>query len=160
MTELYYDQSIIQVDLDVTSNQEALENMAATMAEKGFVTESFKDALINREAAFPTGLPTQGVSVAIPHTDIEHVIKKSISVAILKKPVEFGIMGDLDSTTPVKIIFLLAMDETHAQLVLLQQLMQVFQNEEQLTYLANQKDKQNIKRFLEEELGFTLKGGE
>jgi hypothetical protein len=38
-----------------------------------------------------------GMAVAIPHTDIEHVRKKTISIAQLNEPVEFGVMGGTDS---------------------------------------------------------------
>ena len=41
-------------------------------------------------------------------------------------------MGTLDQQTEVKIVFMLAMDKVDDQLKLLQQLMQIFQNEEKI----------------------------
>ena len=35
--------------------------------------ETFGQALIDREAVFPTGLKTETFEIAIPHTDVEHV---------------------------------------------------------------------------------------
>ena len=70
-------------------------------------------------------------------------------------------MGDDSETTPVQLVFMLAMDEAHSQLSLLQKLMQVFQEEDTLKYLVNQKDKTKVKSLLEEKLDFVaLEGGE
>jgi PTS system galactitol-specific IIA component len=154
MSELYFDESVILLDVEGDSKEEILEVVAQNLVDKGLVKESFIPAIIKREKEFATGLPTAGVSVAIPHTDVEHVIRKSISVAVLEKPVDFVIMGDDSETTPVQLIFMLAMDEAHSQLLLLQKLMQLFQDEEVLKFLVNQKNKTEIKSILEEKLNF------
>ncbi|ASK62540.1 PTS sugar transporter subunit IIA [Virgibacillus phasianinus] len=161
MSELFFDESIILLDVDGSTKEDVLTVMGNNLVEKGLVQESFIPAIVAREAEFATGLPTAGVSVAIPHTDVEHVKRKTISVAILKNEVEFGVMGDETETTPVKIVFMLAMDEAHSQLTLLQKLMQVFQNEETLKYLVSEKNKSSIKNLLEAKLDFVaLEGGE
>ncbi|WP_101842907.1 PTS sugar transporter subunit IIA [Halobacillus sp. Marseille-P3879] len=155
MKELFFDESIILLDLDYSTKQEVLKKMSTNLVEKGLVKYSFIEAILEREEEFATGLPTEGYSVAIPHTDIEHVIHKTISIGILKEPVDFGVMGDDSETTPVRIIFLLAMNESHSQLTLLQTLMQLFQNEETLKYLVEENSKENIKNFIEEKLKLT-----
>ncbi|MEC2159709.1 PTS sugar transporter subunit IIA [Virgibacillus halodenitrificans] len=160
MSSVFFDESIILLDLEAATNEEVLTKMGGNLQEKGLVKESFIPAVIARESEFATGLPTNGVSVAIPHTDVEHVNSKTISIAVLKDPVDFGVMGDPDGTTPVKLVFMLAMDQAHDQLSLLQRLMQIFQDEETLIYLANEKKKSVIKDFLEEKLDFAFEGGE
>lgn len=161
MSELFFDESIILLDIDGNTKEEVLTAMGSNLVEKDLVKESFIHAIIARENEFATGLPTAGVSVAIPHTDVEHVFRKTISVAILKDAVDFGVMGDDSETTPVKIVFMLAMDEAHSQLSLLQKLMQVFQDADTLKYLVSAKDKTSIKNLLEEKLDFVaLEGGE
>ena len=159
MSNLYFNESIILLDLEGNTKEDILRAMSKNLEEKGLVKESFTDAIIAREQEYATGLPTMGVSVAIPHTDIEHVIKKTISVAILKEPVDFGVMGDPTETTPVKLVFMLAMDETDSQLSLLTKLMQIFQDEAILLQLANEKDKSEILKLLATKLDFTLEGG-
>lgn len=159
MSELFFDESIILLDVEGNTKEEVLETIAQNLVDKGLVKESFLPAIIKREGKYATGLPTAGVSVAIPHTDVEHVNRKTVSVAVLKKPVDFVIMGDDSETTPVQLVFMLAMDEAHSQLSLLQKLMEVFQDEEVLKYLVSQKDKTNIKNLLEEKLGFAVLGG-
>ena len=161
MTDIYFDESIILLDVEGTTKEEVLTRMGQNLVEKELVKESFIPAIIDREAEFATGLPTAGLSVAIPHTDVEHVKRKTISIAVLKNEVDFGIMGDESETTPVKLVFMLAMDEAHSQLSLLQKLMEIFQNEETLHYLVKQTDKSAIKQLLEEKLNFTqFEGGQ
>ena len=159
MSELYFNESVILMDLEGNTKEDILRTMALNLEEKGLVKESYKDAVIAREQEYATGLPTAGYSVAIPHTDAEHVLQKTISFAVLKEPVEFGVMGDPEDTTAVKLVFMLAMDKADAQLSLLQKLMQIFQDESVLQFLANEKDKTKIFELLENKLGFTLEGG-
>lgn len=159
MSEVFFDESVVLLDLEGRSKEEILEQMADNMEEKGLVKDTFKSAIIAREVEYATGLPTSFVSVAIPHTDIEHVNKKAVSVAILKEAVPFGIMGDPEETTDVKIVFMLAMDEADSQLGLLTKLMQVFQDEDTLKFLVNEKDKVKLVELLSNKLGFTLEGG-
>lgn len=159
MSEVFFDESVVLLDLEGRSKEEVLEQMADNMEEKGLVKDTFKSAIIAREVEYATGLPTSFVSVAIPHTDIEHVSKKAVSVAILKEAVPFGIMGDPEETTDVKIVFMLAMDEADSQLGLLTKLMQVFQDEDTLKFLVNEKDKVKLVELLSNKLGFTLEGG-
>ena len=159
MSNLYFNESTILLDLEGSTKEDVLRLMARDLEEKGFVKSTFEEAIIAREAEYATGLPTNGVSVAIPHTDIEHVNKKAISLAVLKDTVEFGIMGDPEETTPVKLVFMLAMDETDSQLGLLTKLMQVFQDEEVLQFLASEKDKTKLTELLVSKLDLAVEGG-
>ena len=89
--------------------------------------------LSTEKEEFATGLPTHLCSVAIPHTDVEILTIEQLNcVAVLEKEVPFVEMGTLDQQTEVKIVFMLAMDKVDDQLKLLQQLMQIFQNEEKI----------------------------
>src|SRR5699024_138454 len=144
MSEMYFDSSVILLDVEADTKVDVLRTRAANLVVKNLITDSYVEAVIAREQEFETGLPAAGYSVAIPHTDVEHVNQKTISVAILKDPVDFGVMGDPDGTTPVKIVFLLAMDESDAQLNLLQRLMQIFQDEDTLKFLASEQEKSKM----------------
>ncbi|ELK47877.1 PTS sugar transporter subunit IIA [Halobacillus sp. ACCC02827] len=160
MSNVYFNESVILLDLDAGCKEEVLEAMSRNLVDLKLVKESFPPAIIRREEEYATGLPTAGVAVAIPHTDVEHVLRKTISVGVLKEAVEFGVMGDGEETIPVRIVFLLAMDEAHSQLSLLQQLMGVFQNEEILRLILEEKNKSGIRRLLEQKLAFDAIEGE
>jgi PTS system galactitol-specific IIA component len=156
MRDIFFDESIILLDLEADSKEEVLKIMSDSLAEKGLIKDSYLEAVIAREEEFATGLPTGGVSVAIPHTDVEHVNRKTISIGVLKKPVAFGVMGDPEETVDVELVFMLAMDKADSQLSLLQSLMQIFQDENTLRYLVNEKDKSKIVSLLEDKLDFSL----
>lgn len=161
MGNLVFDESVILLGVEGETKETVLETVAQNLVDRGLVKESFIPAILKRESEFATGLPTAGVSVAIPHTDVEHVNEKTISVAVLKNPVDFVIMGDDSETTPVQIIFMLAMDEAHSQLTLLQKLMQTFQDEQTLRTIVSETEKTNIKELLEEKLELmAFEGGE
>ncbi|MEN2465748.1 PTS sugar transporter subunit IIA [Ornithinibacillus sp. FSL M8-0202] len=161
MGKLVFDESVILLDVEGETKEAVLETVAQNLVDRGLVKTSFIQAILKRESEFATGLPTAGVSVAIPHTDVEHVNEKTISVAVLKNPVDFVIMGDDSETTPVQIVFMLAMDEAHSQLTLLQKLMQVFQDEQTLRTIVSATDKSTIKTLLEEKLELlAFEGGE
>jgi len=160
MSNMFLDSSVIFLDMEENSKEAVLRTMVSNLKEKNLVKDTYLDAVIEREQEFATGLPTAGYAVAIPHTDVEHVNRKTISVAVLKEPVDFGVMGTPDETTMVKIVFLLAMDEANTQLSLLQSLMQVFQDEDTLSFLANEKDKEKIVGLLADKLDISVEGGE
>ena len=161
MSHVNFDETLIIRNLECKNSSEVLECMAANLCKQGYVRESYASAVIAREASFATGLPTNGYGVAIPHTDIEHVYKSAISFAVLKNPVDFGIMGEETEQTPVKLVFMLAMHDSHSQLKMLQNLMSIFQDEEYLKYLATEQCDIKLRDKLTEKLNLTsMKGGE
>jgi PTS system galactitol-specific IIA component len=161
MNHVNFDETLIIRNLNGESSSEVLEYMAANLCKQGYVRESYANAVIAREEKFATGLPTNGYGVAIPHTDIEHVYKSAISFAVLKNPVEFGVMGEEFEKVSVKLVFMLAMHDSHSQLKMLQNLMAIFQNEEDLQYLATEGCESKLRNKLVEKLNLTaMKGGE
>ncbi|MCP8631466.1 PTS sugar transporter subunit IIA, partial [Acinetobacter baumannii] len=106
----------IMLNLSATDKESVLSQMSDVLFQNGFVKSTFKDAVIDREKEFATGLPTHLCSVAIPHTDVEHINHRTIGVAVLEKEVPFIEIGTLDQQTEVKIVFMLAMDKVDDQL--------------------------------------------
>lgn len=123
-----FDEKVILLDLDTIDWRSALNKVANVLITKKIVKTSYKQAIVEREEKFATGLLTQVIGVAIPHTDAKYVNKDQIAFARLKNPVRFKQMGD-ESTIEVKLIFMLALKEAHTQLATLQKLMVLFQNE-------------------------------
>lgn len=158
MEKIKIDETLIFTGLDGNTREDILSAMADNLHAHGYVKESYKNAVIQREQRFATGLPTAGCGVAIPHTDIEHVNRAAISIAVLKEDVDFVIMGEEAECVPVKLVFMLAVKEQHSQLEMLQQLMAIFQDHEALDYLVGVADKTKIRAFIIKKLG--LEGGE
>ena len=158
---MYFEETLIFTNVEAETKEDVLRKMSHNLYEKGLVKETYKEAVLEREKNFATGLPTNYYSVALPHTDVEHVNKEAISVAVLKNPVPFGVMGGEESEeTPVKVVFLLAMNQKHSQLELLKRLMQLFSNEEVLMKIVKEENKTVMKECILDALDFELKGGE
>lgn len=122
----------VLLGVDASDQREAIRILGNQMVENGFIKEAYIDAVIEREAVYPTGLPTEGVKVAIPHANANHVIQSTIGVMTLLKPVTFRCMGDATEELDVEVIFLLANADQADQPESLQQLMQCFSEEEAL----------------------------
>jgi galactitol PTS system EIIA component len=133
--------------IDFETKEEALQYVGNYLYEKGFVKESFTQALLDREKVYPTGLPTEPIRVAIPHADVEHVNKPAIAVTILNKPLEFHNMADNQSTEEVNIIFVLAIKTPKSQIDLLQKLMEFFESGEKLKELTKVKNIEELENI-------------
>ena len=149
---MYVRESLILREIKADNQEDVLRLMAGHLFEQGYVKESFSEAVIEREKTYATGLPTVGFSVAIPHTDIEHVLKKAVCIGILEDPVSFGIMGEHDAFTSVKIVFMLAMNQKDSQLDILQRLMMLFQDDSLMKQLASETKGSKIADILLEKL--------
>ena len=80
------------------------------------------------------------------------MIKPGISIATLKEPVIFNVMGSPDEQVDVSIIFMLALSDPNMQLELLQNLVQVLQNKELLLSLTKVKDKSDFINLLKKHM--------
>ena len=149
-----FNKDLVILDVEVIDNYDTLALIADNFRRLGFVKASYKNAVIAREKVFATGLPTvnEKIGVAIPHTDIEHVNSAAISFTRLKDPVEFTVMGDETSKVSVKLAFMLALKEAHAQIEMLQSLMAIIQDEQALEFLCSEKDVDKIVKFVQDKL--------
>lgn len=142
------DQDLIKMSLEAENEADVIAQLGAEMQKKGYVRESYIAAVMEREAELPTGLDINGFSVAIPHTDPEHVNQAAFAVGILKNPVPFHCMAMPDVYTPVRLVFLLAIKDPEKQVALLQQLMAVFQDVELLQAILQAETKSEIAQKL------------
>lgn len=112
----------------VADSTEIIRLLGNELYKTGYVKESFIEAAIERESRLPTGLPLSGAfNAAIPHTDIEHVIKPGLALATLKNPVPFRNMAIPSETVEVSLVFLLALEQPKAQIEMLQAIAGVLQ---------------------------------
>jgi len=109
------DKDNIFIDPVINNRQELFELFNKNLFEKGFVKKGFCRALIERERAYPTGLDTGNIKIAIPHTDSNMIIQEGVAVAVLKNPVSFGKMDDPDNSLGVNIVFLLFIKDSKAK---------------------------------------------
>ena len=141
----------IVVKLNGEQKEDILSDIANELFREGYVKNTYSKAILAREEKFPTGLPTPGIGIAIPHTDSEHVLKEGIALGILDNPVKFNLMGGCEKdTVDVEIVFMLAIKEKEAQLEMLQKLVTTFQDENKLKILKNTDKLENIEMIMKE----------
>src|SRR5699024_3463589 len=130
---------------------DVLSILATELYDRGYVKDTYKDAIIQREKNNPTGLPTMGVKVALPHTDTIHVNEPAIALGILEEPVIFEDMGSGEELE-VEIVFMLAVKNPSAQVKVLKKLIDLFQDSEFLISLKNSENKSEAYRLIQENL--------
>lgn len=136
----------------LTSNVEVLSNIADLLCEKGFVKETYKKAILDREAVFPTGLFTGGINIAIPHADVEHVNEASICVGILKEPVQFHAMDEPDNTIDIKLVIMLALKEAHGHIDMLSKIINLIQDQETVKTIIEVEETETIYNIIKSKL--------
>lgn len=136
MVESLIDKKYIFSQLDIDSFEQLIAKISLPFIKDGIVTTDYAEQVIAREAVFPTGLPTEPVGVAIPHTDPAYVNENRVAIATLKNPITMKEMGAIDDKeVEVYIVFLLALGESNKQLNILQKLIGAFRNQKLLEKL-------------------------
>ena len=131
------EKNCILLDQDVHSFKEVIQLIGAEFEKAEIVKPSYVEAVVAREKVFPTGLAADGLNIAIPHTDPEHVLRPGMGVVVTKEPIEVSMMGSPDIKLQSKIFFPLAMEHPKKQLDLLRQLMNVFKTKEDLDTISS-----------------------
>ncbi len=142
--KLVLNEELVLFDVEASDQVDLLDKLAKILYEKGYVKSSFNEAIIERELVFPTGLPTAGVKVAIPHTDAEHVIQSAILFAKLNRPIEFKEMGNGINVLQIEMVFMLALADSNKQAGLLGNLMSIFSEEDTLMSLKHAKEHHEV----------------
>jgi len=131
-------EDLVLMDVTTGSMEELMEQICDYARDKGYVKDSYLAAVLERESSYPTGLPTEVMKVALPHTtDQSHVLKSGIFIAKLPKPVTFKEMGEGINDVPVEMVFMLSVNGAKEQLTVLQNIVGMFTKPEALTALKN-----------------------
>lgn len=142
---------ILRLDGNMTDTA-VLSAMCDNLCREGIVKDSYKAAILEREASYPTGLQCGGINIAIPHADIAHVNEAAISVAILKEPAPFKAMDEPDGDVPIAIVIMLALTEAHGHIEMLQKIVGLIQNQEELQKILDSNDNQAVMELIKKEL--------
>jgi galactitol PTS system EIIA component len=130
-------EELILLDLKCNTGEEVIRTLADPLIAKKWVKDGYLKAVLERETEYPTGLPTDGTAVAIPHTNSEYCLRSAMVTGILREPVPFGNMADPDELLPVRIVFLLAIKEPAFQVHWLKKLVSMLQKQGMLDKLVN-----------------------
>lgn len=132
-------QLFVRTGINFSSCQHALVHIGEEMLAKGVVHESYPQALIEREATFPTGIALEHHAVAIPHCEAVHAKSPAIYLIRPETPVNFQ-QADDDEEIAVSLIIALIVENPTAQLKLLRRLFSELQNPSTIEALLNAPD--------------------
>ena len=121
---------LIMTNVDAKDSEDAIRQVGQLFLKNGFVKDTYIDAVVAREKVFATGLELDGISIAMPHTDIIHVNKPGVTVAKLAHPVEFEHMGEPGRKVQAEMIFMMAIVDPKDQIGKIMKVLGVFQNKE------------------------------
>ena len=132
----------VLVNLEASTKEEVIRILVDLLVKNGSVKPEYYDILISREEEYPTGLPTEGVHVAIPHGCSEGTVSKpAIAVATLRQKVTFRNMASKEEELSVGIVFLLALVSEHELAEDLSRVMSIFSRGDMLARLYASKNK-------------------
>ena len=120
-----------------TSPEAVIRSLASLLAGSGYVQPEYADACVRREVTDPTGLPTAGAAVAIPHADPDLVRRPAVAIAVPVHPIAFAQMGDPDVEVMAEAVFLLALTGPEQQLAALRQIASLVQDAGRLRSLVD-----------------------
>ena len=133
----------ILIKLEAETKEEVIRVMVDLLVKNGYVKPEYYDILIALEEQYPTGLPTEGVQVAIPHGISEgSVIKPAVALATLAKKIKFKNMADNNEELSVGLVFLFGLPGEHELAEELNKVMSIFSEGELLSrvYASTSKD--------------------
>jgi PTS system galactitol-specific IIA component len=151
-TRTLFDPALVRLQVEASDKREAVSVLAEAMRAAGKVRGSFLEAVLEREAAYPTGLPTPGAAIAIPHTDVGHCIESAVAVGTLREAVEFEEMGSPGSALEVRIVFLLSITNPEDHVEWLSRLASAFQSPQLALKLLESTEAEQACRFLQAEI--------
>lgn len=144
-------EELVFLDEEYETSDKFLNSIADKLLEKGYVKESFKDAILKREEEYPTAIETEKYNLAIPHTDSEHVNKPGIVFVRLNNKCNFKEMCT-NNDINVNMAFVLLVTKKEEQVNLLSKLMGLFAETEFLDNLYNEKDPSAIVEVLNDRI--------
>lgn len=141
--------SAVKLGLTAKDSKEVVNILGNLLFKTGYVHNTFIDAALSREKELPTGLPLGGeFNAAIPHTDIEHVIKPGLALATLTSPVTFQNMVMPEEAVQVQLVILMALDQAKTQVEMLQEIASVLQNAKVINNLMEARSFEEVQETL------------
>ncbi len=155
--EFAIEENLILVNEEVSDRKEIINKLGKLLYDYGFVKESFTQAVLEREEAYPTGLNARVTGVAVPHTDTIHVLKPAVAIATLKNPVIFHGMGAPETEVEVRVVLMLAVHNPKEVVNILRKIIFVIEDDEAMRKILTANTKKEIKDVLKEHIQFLTK---
>ena len=131
------DKGLIELDVKLEDKDELLRYMGEKLLIKNIVKGTYPEAVVMREKEFPTGISSKNIGIAIPHTVAEHVNEPKVAISILKKPIEFQMMGEPNVKVQVSLVIMIAINNPDLQIDFLQKLVSIIEDHDLLLQIKN-----------------------
>lgn len=154
MDSVMFFKELIFLDHSFKNSDEFFDFIFPHLLSQHHVKETFLTSIKARERLYPTALPTQPYVVALPHTDVEHIIKPFISFVRLKETAAWHEMANNDQILAVKFIFLLGFIDKDGHINLLQTLINKMSDPTFMEHLNKMHDIEELVTFLNTTIQF------
>ncbi|MBF7097478.1 PTS sugar transporter subunit IIA [Alkalibacter mobilis] len=131
----------------LSTKEEVIKRISDHLKSKGYINEQYYQATLDREELFPTGLQTESIGIAIPHSDAVNVNHPAIVMAILDRPVEFADMSNKSNKVDVGVVFFMALKGEDNQINYLRNIADFCKQKSNVEILYNVKDEEEAKKI-------------
>ncbi|OON35672.1 PTS glucose transporter subunit IIA [Izhakiella australiensis] len=113
-----------------------LKQLAASLQADGLVKPTFTDGVLGRERVYPTGIFMETHSIAIPHTEFEHVHRTGFAIAINQCGVAFHRTDEPDEVVVPDIVIMMAIDPNCEKVAIIQSLFALLSEQDRVHHIA------------------------
>ena len=123
------DRNLVFDNVDLSTKEEIIEFLSAKLIQNGYVSDGYCQSVLGREAILSTDI---GKLIAIPHGKSNLILKNTIAIASLKKPI-------LWNKNMVQLVFMIVMnmDNPNETKSVLNDLYKIIDNDELANTLIN-----------------------
>ena len=152
MAALDFNQDLVTIINEPLTCTEVESRLADVPTQQGYVKDSYKQAILDREALFPTGLYVGTFNAAIPHCDSVNVNKGAMCLGVLKQPVSWALMEDTSKTCNVSLVVMLAITDPKDHLTMLRKGVGFIQDQERVGRVVASEDPAQIYALVTDKL--------
>ncbi|MGX9522594.1 PTS sugar transporter subunit IIA [Vibrio mediterranei] len=134
------------------NREDLLNEMAKLLEIDGVVKPSFSASVIYRERACPTGIDIETHSIAIPHTEYEHVNQTGFAMAITRSNVEFHSADDVENIVKPAVVIMMAIDENTEKVEIIQNIFAWLADANDVHHVINLNDRDSIAELFMEKV--------
>lgn len=138
MLKQLFNTDLVFSDVVLESREDVFSFLESELHPKGYINNDWKQAIMAREETYPTGLAFETVQIAIPHVGVEHIKKPYVAILKPSKAITFNHMAYASDPVDAEFIINLGITEPEKQVLLLQELMNIFGNKELVSIIREQ----------------------
>ena len=144
-TAKFVNADLIELNVDIQHKSDCLNLLISKLEDKGLVTKNYRDSVLYREEIGDTSIEN---GIALPHGSPMFVIKSSISIMTLKRPIKWGMID-------VSIIIMVSLSENNINSIndVFTEIYEIVSNKQAISSLKNLTNFKQLKLFLDNQRG-------